>query len=64
VKKLGLIVLDFVLEWAYRKVARFFKKIFRREEIKREAKESVKPLKEAQTGEEIDAATDDALSGM
>jgi hypothetical protein len=36
----------------------------RGKEIKKEAKESVEPLKRAQTAEEIDAATDDALDGF
>lgn len=36
----------------------------RRKKIDEESKESVDPLKKAKTGEEIDKASDDALSGF
>lgn len=61
---LGGLVLNFV--WG--KLTAFLTSLVaflkRNKEIDDAAKESVKPLKNAQTGEEIDNATDDALGGV
>lgn len=62
--KVLTIVGNFVMEWAYRKVARLVSSFFRKKTVEKEAKESVGPLKKAETGEEISNATDDALGGM
>ena len=35
-----------------------------KKEIKQKAEDSMKPLNNAQTGDEIDEATDDALNGL
>lgn len=41
-----------------------WKRVARRKEIAKQADESVQPLREAKTGEEIDRASDSALDGF
>lgn len=52
------------LNWIYEKISVFVAKMSRRKEVKEEAKESVKPLKDAKTAEEIDASTRDTLNNL
>ena len=51
----------FVLEYVWKKLVDFLKKIFRRNQIDKESKESVQPLKDATDGKKVDDATDSAL---
>lgn len=60
-----------MLQWLGELLAKFFQylydkyQIFRkREKVDKEAKDSVQPLKDAKTKEEVDAATDSALDGF
>ena len=56
------------LEVIIGKIASFFANIWRflsrKEEIKKQEQDSVKPLKDAKTAEEIDRAADDALNNF
>lgn len=58
---IGKTIALWVLEWTWGKLLSWWKSRQQQEEIQREAEASVEPLKEAQTGAEIDRATDDAL---
>lgn len=53
-------VLTRIIEWA----TALFKKLSRRQEIQKQAEESVKPLVDAKTPEEVRDATKDALDGI
>lgn len=61
---LGKLFLEFIwgklVAWLSGIAARFK----RQKEIEKEAEESVKPLKDAKTADEIDKATDSALDGF
>lgn len=61
---IGKTILLWVLEWTWGKLASWWKSRQRQEEIQKEAEASVEPLKKAETKEEIDAATDDALRNL
>lgn len=58
---IGKTLLLWVLEWTWGKFAAWLKSRQRQEEIQKEAEASVEPLKQAETGKEIDDATDDAF---
>jgi hypothetical protein len=60
--------LTFILNWLWGKLLAFLtlttQKIIRKEEIKKEAEESVKPLEDAETADEIDKGADSALDNF
>ena len=55
-------------QWVVTSVGAWLKQVWaaaaRKKEAKKQSEESVEPLKQAETGEEIDRATDDALDGF
>lgn len=57
-----------LLEWLLTKlggaIVSLWQKLAKRSAIEDSAKESVQPLKDAKTGEEIDNATKDTLGGI
>jgi len=57
-------LLNLILDWVLSKVRKALAWWNRKKTIKQESKDSVKPLEEANTAEEIEEATDDALSGF
>lgn len=61
-------VLKIVLDWLAAKVLAFVTGLYaistRRKKVEKEAEESVKPIKDAETEKEIDDATDDTLGGL
>ena len=62
------LIVGYVLEWMFQKASSlllaFIAKVKRQKQIDEQAKESTKPLKDAVTGEEIDAAAKETLSGL
>lgn len=60
--------LKILLDWFLEKIIGLFSSLYKKykkdEEIKENAKESVQPLKDAKTGEEIKNATKSALDGF
>lgn len=57
-------VLDYVFKKLWAWITNAIRTWLRRKQIDKESKQSVEPLKKAQTAEEIDRATDDALDGF
>ncbi len=61
-------IFDLILDWLLGKVIAFlvaFNATFKaRDQIKKDADASVGPLENAESAEEIDAATDEALNGF
>jgi len=57
-----------LMKWIIEKAVIYFlaltKKLNRRKQVQEDAQASVRPLKDAITGEQIDAATDDALDKL
>lgn len=58
---LGKLLLDWLWGKLYAFLSGLWKKKSREDSIQREAEASVESLKQAETGKEIDDATDDAL---
>lgn len=58
---LGAKIVEFLLTKVWAWVSDVVSKIMRRKKIDEESADSVKPLKEAKTGAEIDKAADSAL---
>lgn len=58
---LGKLLLDWLWEKLYAFLSGLWKRKQREGKIQKEAESSVEPLKRAETGKEIDDATDDAL---
>lgn len=58
----------FVLDWLLAKLLAFagglVRVLMRRKEVEKNAEESVKPIKDAVTEEEIDESTRDTLGGL
>lgn len=63
-KTLVGLIIPAILEWITAKIASFVAKLRRTKEVKKQSEESVIPLKEAKTADEIDSATDSTLSGF
>lgn len=61
-------VLAYLLQWVITRVGTALAALIQRDthrtEVQKSAEESVKPLKDAVTGEAIDKAADDALNGL
>lgn len=59
---IATLVIESVVKIGYAKLSALFKKWSDKREVDKKAKDSMAPLNNAKTGEEIDEATDDALN--
>lgn len=63
-KSILALLVPLAMNWAKDQVLKLVARLTRRKEVQKQAEESVKPIEEAKTKEEIDASVKDTLSGL
>lgn len=61
---IGRFILDYVITKLVTFFSELFKKLKNRKDVSDESKESVKPLKDAVSGDDIEKAAKDTLGGL